>query len=130
MTNISKLKYGITFMGITAISAAAFVFRSSLFPSAAAKVARSGHEIGKLENGQFLIEDLDRADISPAKILIIKDRDASLFVYYLPIENGKIPMPERWCGHTSFGVFCSDFRPQLVLNKIKKLVILHVTTLL
>lgn len=89
-----------------------FVFLGSMSPSASAKSARASHDISHLENGDFLFEKLGRKDAWNTKVLIIKDWDNSLFVYLIPTEADKVPLPERWWGWAAFGVYCTDFGPQ------------------
>ena len=93
-----------------------FILSGSMSPSASAKAARSSHDISQLEPGDYLFEDLGRKNAWNAKVLIIKDWDSSLYVYLVPTENGKVPLPERWWGWAAFGVYCKDFGPETDTN--------------
>ena len=80
-------------------------------PSARAKTARSQHDISTLETGHYRIEPFSRGNAWNIVVLLIKDWDANVYVYLLPTEGGKVPLPDRWWG---WGYYhCSEFRPEI-----------------
>ncbi|WP_444930827.1 hypothetical protein ACJJIF_03325 [Microbulbifer sp. SSSA002] len=101
------------------IGLASSPFIYSMKPSAKAKAGRSQHDISRLEAGDFIFEGFDRASAWDESVLIIKDWDGSIYSYMVPIEQGKVIMPDRWWG---WGYFhCANFGPEMrVDNKIKK----------
>lgn len=97
-------------MGIVAIALMVYVFVSSLQPSARAKAARSQHDIRELQAGQYRYDIFSRGSAWNEKVLLIRDWDHRLYVYLVPTEDDKVPLPERWWWWGWHK--CSDFRPE------------------
>lgn len=86
-------------------------FSGSLEPSAKAKAKRSSHNISALESGEFLFEELGKKSAWDTNVLIIKDWDSKIYSYLVPVNGGKIPMPDHYWGSSHYD--CKDFRPEL-----------------
>ena len=85
-------------------------FTGSLQPSEKAKSARPQFDISNLGNGEYQFKKPDSDERWNSKFLIIRDWDGEVYVNLVPVENGKVFMPDRfwrWTGH-----HCSDLRPE------------------
>ena len=95
-----------------------YVLGGSMQPSAKAKAERSQHDISNLDVGQFRYDAFGRGSAWGEKVLLIKDWDQRLYVYLVPTEDGKVPLPENWWWWGWHK--CADFRPETNNNGFLK----------
>ena len=98
-------------VAVAGTALASIPFGASMKPSERALAARSQHDISGLEPGDYRLETYNRKSAWPVKVLFIRDWDSQLYLYILPIEEGLVPLPERYWWWSIYG--CSDFRPEL-----------------
>ena len=115
--NRGILKISVAIFLIMALVLAAIPFVSSLNPSARAGETLQHILISDLEVGDFLVEDDLAKGYFKGRYLVIKDYEAKVHVYLVPIRENRFMLPVvRWW---NWGALCEDFRPDIQNSKIK-----------
>lgn len=91
----------------------------SMKPGERALLSLQHIDISGLDNGSFLIKNNQNQGYNQEKYLVIRDHNAKLYVYVLPVNNNKVILPDvRWRWRR--GPACSAFGPEMEGASIRK----------
>lgn len=113
--HLSIVLSGLVVIGIIM---AAIPFIRSMNPSARAEAALPYIDISALSGGSYVVEKIGGKHYFEDSYLLLRDYDHQLYVYLLPIHDGKVLLPDiHWF---RFGGLCEKFSPEIENGKLKK----------
>lgn len=94
------------------ISLAVVPFIKSMNPSAKAGMQLPHFDVSTLTPGEYVLS----RNLGEVKYLILKDYDSNIYVYWLPVKDNQVLMPDVHWWH--WGGLCSSFGPDASNGKL------------